>query len=34
MHLRDDMVEALGAFFRAAPAVEASEALTGKDGAA
>src|SRR5580698_7205610 len=34
MHLRDDMVEALGAFFQAAEAVEARVALTGIDGAA
>src|SRR5580704_321563 len=34
MHLRDDMVEALGASFQAAVAVEASVALTGIDGAA
>lgn len=34
MHLRDDVVEAPGAFFQAAPAVEASVALTGIDGAA
>ena len=34
MHLGDDMVEALGAFFEAAQAVEASEALPGIDGAA
>ena len=34
MHLGDDMVEALGAFFQAAEAVEAGVALTGKDGVA
>ena len=34
MHLRDDVVEAPGAFFQAAPAVEASVALAGVDRAA
>ena len=34
VHLRDDMVQALRAFFQAAEAVEASVALTGKDGPA
>lgn len=32
MHLRNDMVQALRAFFQATQAVEASVALTGKDG--
>ena len=34
MHLRHDMIKALGAFFQAAPAIEAGVALTGIDGAA